>query len=148
MNAPRVGLRAAVADDTGSVTVFLAASMVGLLLILGLIADGGVKVRAVSEAEGIAAEAARAGGQALDLRSAVVGRLEVDRQRAVEAAQAYLAAAEAPGTVTIAPDGLTLRVDVTLSRPTVFVSLIGIGQVTGSGHATATLVHTDTGGAP
>ena len=135
-------------DDRGSITTFLAASMVGLLLIIGLIADGGVKVRAVSEAEGLAAEAARAGGQALDLGAAVVGQIQVDRQGAVDAARAYLAAADAPGTVSISPDGRTLEVEVTLTRPTSFVSLIGIGQVSGTGQAAATLVHSVTGGTP
>lgn len=153
MSRAREWLRRRVAagggQDGGSVTVFLAASMVGLLLIVGLIADGGVKVRAVQEADGLAAEAARAGGQAIDLAAAVGGEpVRVDRQAAADAAYAYLSAADAPGQVTISPDGQALDVAVTLTRPTAFLSLIGITQVTVSGHASVRLVHAVTGAQP
>ncbi|MBX9243803.1 hypothetical protein ICW40_03155 [Actinotalea ferrariae] len=152
MNRPRQWLRrhiTADADDRGSISVFVAASMLGLLLIVGLIADGGLKVRAVQEADALAAEAARAGGQAIDVAAAVSGEpARVDRQAAVDAAYAYLAVAGATGQVGISPDGRDLNVSVTLTRPTAFVSLIGIAQVTVSGHASVTLVHAVTGDRP
>ncbi|WP_223145087.1 pilus assembly protein [Actinotalea subterranea] len=129
--------------------MFVAVSMVGLLLIIGLIADGGVKVRAVQEADALAAEAARASGQAIDLPAAVGGEpVRVDRQAAANAANAYLTAADAPGQVSISPDGRDLEVSVTLTRPTAFLSLIGITQVTVTGHASVTLVHAVTGDQP
>lgn len=135
--------------ERGSVSVFVAFSMVGLLLIIGLIADGGLKVRGVQEADGLAAEAARAGGQVIDLPAAVSGApVRVDRQAAADAANAYLAAAGAPGVVTVSPDGRSLEVAVTLTRPTAFLSLIGITQVTVTGHASVTLVHAVTGAQP
>lgn len=135
--------------DRGSVTVFVASSVLGLMLIIGLIADGGLKVRAVQEANGLAAEAARAAGQAIDLPTVVSGSpVRVDRQAAADAANTYLAAAGAPGAVTVSPDGRSIDVAVTLTRPTAFLSLIGITQVNVTGHGSVTLVHAVTGAQP
>ena len=135
--------------DSGSVSVFVAFSVVGLMLIIGLIADGGLKVRAVQGADGLAAEAARAGGQAIDISAAVSGSpVRVDRQAAADAANAFLTSAGTPGVVTVSPDGRSLDVAVTVSRPTAFLSLIGITQVTVTGHASVTLVHAVTGAQP
>lgn len=136
-------------DDRGSISVFVAFSVVGLLLIIGLVADGGLKVRAVQEADALAAEAARAAGQEIDVPAAVSGSaVRVDRQAAATAASAYLAAANAPGTVAVSDDGQAIEVTVTLTRPTAFLSLIGITHVTVTGHATVALVHAVTGAEP
>ena len=73
--------------EAGSVTVFLAITVTGLLILVGLVADGGAKLRAAQRADAIAAEAARAAGQVIDLPAAVGGSaVRVDRQAAVEAA--------------------------------------------------------------
>ena len=135
-------------DDRGSISVFVAFSVVGLLLIIGLVADGGLKVRAVQEADALAAEAARAAGQAIDVPAAVGGSVRVDRQAAANAANAYLAAVDTPGAVAVSDDGQSIDVTVTLTRPTAFLSLIGITQVTVTGHASVTLVHAVTGAEP
>jgi len=133
--------------EAGSVTVFLAITVTGLLILVGLVADGGAKLRAAQRADAIAAEAARAAGQVIDLPAAVGGSgVRVDRQAAVEAANAYLAAAGESGTVTVGPDGTTVEVTVTISAPTAFLSLIGITTITVSGHGAAALVHGVTGG--
>ena len=140
--------RAIVTDpEAGSVTLFVAITVVGLLILCGLVADGGVKLRATQRVDSVAAEAARAGGQALDLPSAIEGTpLRVDRQAAVNAATAYLAAAGQTGTVTVAADGTTLNVTVTVTSPTAFLALIGITTMTVTGHGQARLVHGVTGG--
>ena len=133
-------------NDRGSISVFVACSVVGLLLIVGLVVDGGVKVRAAQEADALAAEAARAAGQAIDVPAAVAGGdVRVDRQAAANAANAYLSAAGAPGTVTVSPDGRAIDVTVTITRPTAFLSLIGLADVTVTGHSSVTLVHAVTG---
>jgi predicted extracellular nuclease len=131
------------------VSIFVAISVVGLLLIIGLVADGGVKVRAIQQADALAAEAARAAGQVIDVPAAVQGSaVRVNRQGAHDAASAFLAAAGVRGTVTVAPDGEAIQVTVTITRPTVFLSLIGITQVSATGHASVTLVHAVTGAGP
>ena len=149
MNRFRARIRRAIGTEpeAGSVTLFVAITMVGLLVLCGLVADGGVKLRATQRVDSVAAEAARAGGQALDLPSAIEGTpLRVDRQAAVNAATAYLAAAGQTGTVTVAADGTTIDVTVTSTSPTAFLSLIGITTMTVTGHGQARLVHGVTGG--
>lgn len=149
MSTHRPSLRrtAGLDPEAGSVTVFLAITMVGLLILVGLVADGGAKLRATQRADAVAAEAARAAGQSIDIPYAVAtARTRVDRQGAANAANAYLATAGETGTVTIAPDGTTLTITVTTTAPTVFLGLIGINTLSVTGHARVTLVHGVTGG--
>jgi hypothetical protein len=135
--------------DAGSVTVFFAVSMLGLLLLIGLVADGGAKLRATQRADAVAAEAARAGGQALDLSQAVTGTdTQVDPAAAIRAAQDYLNATHVTGTVTVSADRAHLLVTVNQSAPTTFLGLIGIDSLPVTGHAQAQLVDGITGGTP
>ncbi len=130
-------------------TVFFAVASVGLLVLAGLVVDGGAKVRAVQRADVVAAEAARAGGQAIALPAAIAGRTPTaDPRAAIEAAQGYLRSNGVTGTVTIAPGGRSLDVAVTTSAPTVFLGLIGVSSLTAHGHATATLTRGVTGVIP
>lgn len=128
--------------EAGSISVFVAVASLGLLVLIGLVVDGGVKIRAAQHADTVAAEAARTAGQEVAL-SAVVGTqtVRVDRQAAVNAANAYLAAAGESGTVQISLDGTAVEVTVTTTAPTVFVSLIGIPSVTATGYSEARLIH-------
>jgi len=133
--------------EAGSVTVFFAVSMVGLLILIGLVTDGGAKLRATQRADAVAAEAARAGGQALDLPDAVSGTdNRVDRAAAIRAAQSYLRGAGETGTVTVSADRTHLVVTVTDSARTVFLGLIGINHLSITGSAQAELVDGITGG--
>lgn len=125
--------------ERGSISVFLAVLVPGLLLIIGLVVDGGAKVAATQRADAIAEEAARAGGQALDVDAALAGQLRVDPDAAVTAAQNYLNRNGVQGTVTIV-DGGTLRVSTTLTQPTTFLGLIGISTLTVHGSGTSALV--------
>jgi Flp pilus assembly protein TadG len=142
-------LRARLCTDPehGAVTVFVAISVAGLLLLIGLVADGGAKLRATQQAAATAAEAARAGGQALDTAQAAAGTPgRLDPAAAVQAAQDYLTAARATGTVTVSDDRTRLTVTVTRTAPTAFLSLIGINQLSVTAHAQAVLVGAVTGG--
>ncbi len=139
---------AATDPEAGSVTVFVAITALGILILCGLVVDGGAKLRAVQQADRIATEAARAAGQALDPAALAGGHAALDRQGAVDAATAFLAATQTTGTATIAPDGTTVEVTVTSTAPTAFLALIGIGAITVTGHGQATLVHGVTGGVP
>jgi hypothetical protein len=139
----RLRARLAAGDDAGSVTLFVVISTLGLLLIVGLVTDGGAKLRATQRAD----EAARAGGQMLDVPTVVSGAgITVDRQGAATAALAYLAAVGQTGDVTLGPDGTTLTVTVTTTSPTVFLALVGISTLTVTGHGQVALVHGVTGG--
>ena len=134
--------------EAGSVTVFVAITVLGILILCGLVVDGGAKLRAVQHADRVATEAARAAGQAADPAALAAGDARVDRQAAADAAATFLAAAQATGTATISADGTAVEVTVTTSAPTVFLGLLGIPTFTVTGHGRATLVHSVTGGGP
>src|SRR5690348_12122181 len=138
----QICLRRARLDDTGGVTVFVAVCVIALIGIIGLAVDGGSKMRATERADYIAGEAARAGGQAIDPTDAITGKaIVVDPQAASAATQAYLRSAGATGTVSVSGDGKTLTVTVTTTYDTKFLSVVGIGSLSVTGHAKATLLH-------
>ncbi|MFF7550793.1 TadE/TadG family type IV pilus assembly protein [Streptomyces canus] len=129
-------------DDAGGITVFVAVCVIALIGIIGIVVDGGSKMRATERADYLAGEAARAGGQAIDPAEAINGTaIVVDPQDAVTAAQAYLRSAGATGTVSVSGDGKTLTVNVTGSYDTKFLSAVGIGSLSVTGHGQATLLH-------
>ena len=129
-------------DDRGGVTVFVAGCVIALIGIIGFAVDGGSKMRATERADYIAGEAARAGGQAIDPADAISGRaIVVDPQAAAAAAQAYLRSVGATGTVSVSGDGKTLTVTVTGSYDTKFLSVVGIGSLSVTGHGKAILLH-------
>ncbi|SOC49476.1 hypothetical protein SAMN05660748_2203 [Blastococcus aggregatus] len=132
--------------DRGALGVFLAVLVPGLLLIIGLAVDGGAKVAATQRANAIADEAARAGGQALDVSAALAGDVRVDPGAAVAAAQDYLSRNGVQGAVAVV-DGDTLTVTTTITEPTSLLSLIGIQTMTVEGSGTAALITDQDGGA-
>ncbi|MFF3350704.1 TadE/TadG family type IV pilus assembly protein [Streptomyces sp. NPDC002779] len=136
------GLRPTRLDDAGGITVFVAVCVIALIGIIGVAVDGGSKMRATERADYVAGEAARAGGQAIDPAEAISGNaIVVGPQDAAAAAQAYLRTAGATGTVSVSGDGKTLTVNVTGSYDTKFLSVVGIGSLSVTGHGKATLLH-------
>ena len=136
-------------SERGSVTVFFAIAVVGLLVMVGLIVDGGAKITLAQRADDLAAEAARAAGQAAAPNTLITGRnLTVDPTRAVAAAQVFLSANQAAGTVRLDPDRQGLTVTVTLHAPTVFLGLVGIRELTATRTAHARLVRSVIGSPP
>jgi hypothetical protein len=124
------------------VTLFLAIAVVGLMALAGLVVDGGAKVRAVQRADRVAAEAARAAGQAVDVAGVLGGSgVRVDRRAALAAAQEYLGRAGVEGSAQVAADGRSVRVATTVTAPTVFLGLIGVPGFTVQGQAEVALVH-------
>ncbi|MGW2027765.1 pilus assembly protein TadG-related protein [Streptomyces decoyicus] len=124
--------------ERGSVSVFTAICVVALVALIGLVVDGYGRVREVERADALATEAARAGAQAIDPAQAVPGHaLVADPQAARAAAQYYLRANGAAGSVIVDGGGkrLTVRVQVTYEAKFWPADL----AVSGSGHAS--LVH-------
>jgi Flp pilus assembly protein TadG len=131
--------------ERGSLTLMLAALMVAMLALAGLVIDGGRKLNESSRAYAIAQEAARAGAGMVD-RSAAYrsGTFKVDQVQALAAARTYLADAGYTGSVS--PDGTQrIRVTVTVTQPTLVLSLIGLDSMTATGSAVASLVTGVTG---
>ncbi len=129
--------------DAGSVTLFLVISVLGLLVLVGLVVDGGAKIRAIQRADALAGEAARAAGQAINTPAAITGQARtVDRHAALAAAQTFLRTNHVTGTATVVNGGASVQVQVRISTPTVFLGLIGINHTTVTGQATADLITT------
>lgn len=120
-------------------SLFVLVTIVALFLVAALVYDGAGKLRALTHAEGVAHEAARAGGQAIDAGKAISGGgVSVDRNAAVAAARTYLSREGVSGTVTVSEDGGSLQVTVTESYHALF-----LGGASGSvtGHGSANLVY-------
>jgi hypothetical protein len=153
MAGPAAAVRARLSSggrsDRGAVTLFVAIAMVGLLALAGLVVDGGAKVRAVQRADRVAAEAARAAGQAIDLAGVLEGSdVRVDRRAALVAAESYLRASGVEGSARVVDRGRGIAVTTTTSVPTVFLGLIGVPQFTIRGSAEVALVHSVRGARP
>lgn len=128
--------------DDGSIAVYTAIVTIVLLGIIGLVLDGGGKLCATERADALAAEAARAAGQAIDPAAAITGRaIRVDPQVAAAAALAYLHQAGAAGQVSISPDRTRLQVSVHGVYETKFLPVVGITSMPVTGQGTATLLH-------
>ena len=133
-------------DDGGQVTAFVVVFTAALLLMVGLVIDGGLtlaaKVRAIDEAQ----SAARAGAQEIQLAIyRQSGQVTLDANRAVDAARSYLAGTGDPGQVSVTGDQVTVTVRVT--QPMQVLGLVGIGslRVSGTGSATAVRGITEAG---
>lgn len=135
-----------VADDgqRGTLSVFVAITFTGMILIMALIVDAVGRMDAGVQVDEYANEAARAGVQQIDAADAVSGTsIQLDCAAAKKAAKAYLAAAQQiPGVVlTGTPTCVgtrTLLVTVRTTYPTKMLSIIGIDSfpLTGTGEAT------------
>ncbi|HEY1322768.1 MAG TPA: pilus assembly protein TadG-related protein [Streptosporangiaceae bacterium] len=122
--------------DTGQITAFVVVMTSALILLAGLVLDGGLILSARLRAFNEAQEAARSGAQAIDL--AVyrdTGNIVLDPVRAVAAANTYLVAIGAEGEARVNGD----RVTVTIRRTqaTQILAIVGIGSVYVYGSGTA-----------
>ncbi|MFJ8746791.1 pilus assembly protein TadG-related protein [Embleya sp. NPDC127516] len=134
--------RAQGARDEGSISLLFAGVAIAVLLLIGLVVDGGGRLRAVQRADSLAAEAARAAAQAIDPAAAIQdGAVHMSPDPGVPAAtaRAYLARAGASGTVSVGADRVTLTVTVTVPFKPVFSGMLTDGSV--SATARVTLVH-------
>lgn len=132
----RVGL----GDEQGSVSLWLAVASFALILLVGLVVDVGGQVHTQQRAYDLAAQAARTGGQQILPGAAARGRIpRVQLAAAVRAARAYLAASDMTGSVTLT-GGDTLSVRTTGTYRPVFLTVIGLREMTVTGHADAQLI--------
>lgn len=129
-------------SDRGSLSLWWIMMVIPMFIMIGIAFDLGGKLRDIEHADAVAAEAARAGGQAIDPAQAITGDAVVlDKAAAAREARRYLANAGVKGTVTFDADGTTINVDVTTQRRTVFLQIIGQSTLDVEGHASAELLH-------
>ena len=126
------------AGQDGSVSLFLVVAVVALFITVGLVVDGGQKLRSTQRADDVAAEAARAGVQSIQPANTVRGQpAQVNPGAAITAARHYLSVARVDGTVTVT--GGRVKVATSISFTPAFLSLIGLGTQTVTGRAEARL---------
>ncbi|WP_027661513.1 hypothetical protein [Salinispora fenicalii] len=129
-------------DDSGRVSVVLAIAALGILTVVALAFDGAGQLRALQRADNLASEAARTGGQSIDLATAIEGGpKQIDEPQARQAVAEYLAAAGASAHTVSFPvdDGETVvRVRVTVTYERSLLGLVGFDDtVNVTGEATA-----------
>ncbi len=117
-------------------TLFTCILTVAMLILIGLVVDGGyvlaARRRAIDEANG----AARAGAEALAPSSyRTSGSLDLDPAAAAAAAQGYMAAAGHSGNVTVNGNDVTVTLD--FDQPMSLLRIIGIDAVNVSGRGQA-----------
>ena len=123
----------------GSVSLLLVVMVVGLLIAVGLVVDGGQKLRSGQRADDAAGEAARAAVLSIEPGTTIRGqRPRVDQAAARRAAEGYMQRAGFSGSVTVG-DG-RVQVRTTSSFTPSFLSIIGLGTQTVTGQASARLV--------
>ena len=124
-------------DDRGSVTVFVVGVLLALLVLGGLVFDGGALIAGHREADAEAEGAARAAAEQVSLAALRSGQLRLDPSRAEAVGERYLGQYGHAGTVTVAGD--TVKVTVTYQVDMQVLDLVGIRSktVTGTGQATA-----------
>ncbi|MBA3019658.1 pilus assembly protein [Propionicimonas sp.] len=121
--------------ERGSASLFYAVLAVAFFMVIGLVVDGGGAIKATQEADQIAAQAARQAGQQLDATSLIQGAkdVKVDPASARVAAEKYIAAAGATGTVSVSGD--KIRITVQTQYHPIFLSAVGIGSLSADGSA-------------
>ncbi|KOX14887.1 pilus assembly protein TadG-related protein [Micromonospora profundi] len=129
-------------DDHGRVSIFLAVAMIGVLAIIGLSFDGAGQLRTLHRADNLAAEAARAGGQAIDRATAIEGGPKrINEPQARVAVANYLSAAGTTGHTVSFPriaGETVVQVRVTITYRRSMLGLFGFAdRVTVTGEATA-----------
>jgi Flp pilus assembly protein TadG len=121
--------------ERGSILPMTALAGLALLLLAGLVVDGGSRLRAAARADRIAAEAARTAVQSVDTRGRT---LRLDPTAAVRSARGYLTEAGVSGTVTVTGPR-SVQVTVSVAGHDVILGLVGGGNYIRTGSATARL---------
>jgi len=100
-------------DERGIATLWSVIVALACFAIIGLVLDGGVILRARSDAFSLAGAAARVAAQELEPDAAAQGQVVLDPVRARAAALEYLQQRDATGVVTVNGSDVTVTVNVT-----------------------------------
>ena len=124
--------------EQGTVTVFVVSMTTALLLVAGLVFDGGRMIAARREADAVAAAAARAGAPGLDEAGVrQTDRAPLNASDVVRRVERYLGRTNYSGVARVSGD--TVTVEVHRTQTLAILSLAGIASseitVTGSARA-------------
>src|SRR5215471_2818796 len=129
--------RASHDSEGGQVTAFVVCLAGALLLLTGLVVDGGRAISARLQALDDAQQAARAGAQMLSPSSLRGGTSVLDPVAATHAAEAFLAAAGTSGQVTVSGSAVKVTVTTTVQTPILGIVQLHSLTVSESGSAQA-----------
>ena len=118
-------------DDAGAATVFIVTFGVVLLVMAGLVVDGGLAINARQRVADDVEQAARAGSQHIDevtLRGS--GIVRISPGEATQAAHDFMAARGYAGGVEVSATAEQVSVSATVEQPTALLSLIFIDHFT------------------
>ncbi len=131
-------IRPVAGDDRGSVTVFVVLFVGALFAFGGLVIDGGRAITNRQHAADLAAQASRAGVNALDASQIRGHAHDYVDTAAVQTAACALVTAANPADVCVAvASANTVTVTVTSKTTTTLLGIVGINTFTGKGSATA-----------
>ncbi len=132
-------------SERGSVTVFVVVFTAAILMVGGLVLDGGYTLAAHRRAFNEAEAAARAGAQAVDLDALrATGVVQLDAEAARHRAESYLASSGHHAAVDV--EGDTVRVTVSFRQPMLILDVVGVGPLDINGEGTARAVRGVTAG--
>lgn len=135
----RPGRPATGAAERGQVTIFFVLFVVAAMIVGGLVVDGGLVLAARRRAILQADAAARAGADVVAVETyRSSGEVVLDPHGARSAAQGFIAASGATGSVVV--EGDRVVVVVNLRQRTALLSIIGIDAVDVSGRGEARVV--------
>lgn len=121
--------------ERGAATMLIVLAVTALFSMAGLAYDGGRILAARREAIDAAQSAARAGAQSVDSSALRSGRVALEHDAAVRAAEAFLHAAGYEGDATVV--GNEVHVTVTITRDLALLSLVGMHERTVEGRGEA-----------
>lgn len=111
--------------DRGVIGLYVSVLFVAFVMIAGLIVDGGAIRSGRRDAADVAARAARAGAQQIDLEALMSsGAVRLDGESAQRAANSVVAASGMAGGVRTTPDRVTVSVEVEV--PMRLLTLVGV----------------------
>lgn len=123
-------------SESGTVTILVVGLSTALLMVAGLLFDGGQILAARREMFAVADNAARAGAQAIDLGALRAGApAQLESAAAEAAARGYLDRLGHDGSVRVTGDEVAVTVSTTVDLA--LLSAVGLEArtVTGTGHA-------------
>lgn len=123
--------------ERGSASALFVTLVPAFILVVGLVTDGGAQLAAINHATAASEQAARLAAQEITGSVLTGQRPVVAAGSASQTAHQALAAQGVTGSVSVSGDTVTVTASAT--RDTVFLSILGIDTVTGTGEATARL---------
>ena len=123
-------------DDEGQAALIVVVFALFLIMLIGLVSDGGMILSQRRDLQGLADGAARAAAQPGNQNASRSGSTSIDPTTAEQDAQSYLADAGFEGSSNVLTAGGQVTIQLSESVPLGFAKLLGISRTTL--HATST----------